>query len=345
MYKPNKVQKDSRQEDTKSVTEQTEVSDVFEVDEEVSETMEDTSDMETFSVSSGSVVREKILGFFGKVRDSIKAYGTGAWVWVAAIVLVIVLAIFAVVKLAAISANKSTRNGETGSETDNTVETTVTAETMSDEDFFSMLGSGDFEETADEEIFTYMTIDRPAVFANESAVGRLKINGTDVDYTVVQATDNAYYLDKDENGSESESGAIYGDYRNDFNQLDRNNVIYGHNMASGAMFGTLSRMLTDSFYEDNDGFIYFDSQYFNNVFEVYSVYEIDLQSFCYIQTGFKDATEFDEFIDKTQELNMVETLKDKVVPEDTYLLTLSTCIEGGTKRLVVHGFLYAREIT
>ena len=220
--------------------------------------------------------------------------------------------------------------------------------TMSDEEFFEYLlhgTNGTEQAPVEQKENIFYEIDRDVVFGNENAIGYINIDGTDVSYTVVQADDNAYYLDKDEYGNSSESGAIFGDYRNNFSQLDRNNVIYGHNMASGKMFGTLTKMLSEDFYtEGTDTYIQFNSKYYNNVFCVYSVYEIDLTTFNYIQTGFADDAEFRQFIETTQQFNTVQALNAVQVPEDTRLLTLSTCVEGGKKRLVVHGYLYAREV-
>lgn len=231
---------------------------------------------------------------------------------------------------------------------DNNETTNVTSVTMSDEEFFDYLlygNNGEEQEPTETTENIFYAMEREEVFSNSAVVGYLNIAGTDVHYNVVQAADNVYYLDKDESGVESKSGAIYGDYRNNFNQLDLNNVIYGHNMASGLMFGTLTRLLAEDFYTvDNQNYLQFNSEYYNNVFRIYSVYEIDLTTFNYIQTGFTDDVEFAEFVSKTQELNSVQALKGIKVPADTRLLTLSTCTEGGTKRLVVHGFLYAREV-
>lgn len=231
---------------------------------------------------------------------------------------------------------------ETESSKSTTESQVVTENTMSDEDFFAMLTTT-VEETEIEKEIEFYSIDREQIFSSEAVVGYINIPGTEVDYKVVQANDNAYYLDKNEDGLADKSGAIYGDYRNSFNTLDRNNVIYGHNMASGARFGTLTRMLSEDFYTE-DAYIYFDTLYYNNIFKVYSVYEIDLTTFCYIQTGFVDDAEFKTFVERTQELNVVDALKNTDVPDNSPIITLSTCVDGGTRRLVVHGVLYAREM-
>lgn len=59
--------------------------------------------------------------------------------------------------------------------------------------------------------------------------------GTEVDDPVVQAKDNAYYLQKDENGNYSERGCYYAHCDNrlsSWSKLDRNTVIFGHSASN-----------------------------------------------------------------------------------------------------------------
>ena len=78
---------------------------------------------------------------------------------------------------------------------------------------------------------------------NKDVVAWLKVNNTNIEYPVVQANNNDYYLyhsfDKTENGA----GWIFLDYRNKIEGRDKNIVIYGHNRKDGSMFGTLNKVL------------------------------------------------------------------------------------------------------
>lgn len=172
--------------------------------------------------------------------------------------------------------------------------------------------------------------------------GEIYIPGTQVKDRVVQWIDNSYYLDKDINGNEDINGELFIDYRNTGNYLDKNNVIYGHNMRSGLKFGTLSYLLKEDRYANDieNWYIYYNTKNLNTRFKVYSVYTIDLKTFNYIQVGF-EGDEFRNFVENTKFYNQVEALKveNDNVNEDSTLLTLSTCINGGTHRLVVHAYL------
>ena len=67
------------------------------------------------------------------------------------------------------------------------------------------------------------------------AVAWLYTPGTEVGDPVVQAKDNAYYLQKDENGNYSEWGCYYAHCDNRLSsrsKLDRNTVIFGHSASN-----------------------------------------------------------------------------------------------------------------
>ena len=65
-------------------------------------------------------------------------------------------------------------------------------------------------------------------------VGWLKIDGTDVNYPVMQRSkDNSYYLSHAFDGTNSNQGALFMDYRSDYVNPTTNTIIYGHNMKNG----------------------------------------------------------------------------------------------------------------
>ncbi len=67
----------------------------------------------------------------------------------------------------------------------------------------------------------------------------ITITDTAIDYPLMQAEDNNYYITHDYEGKEDISGAIFYDaYDEPFNETLT--VIYGHNMKNGTMFNNLN---------------------------------------------------------------------------------------------------------
>jgi len=87
---------------------------------------------------------------------------------------------------------------------------------------------------------------------NPDIVGWITVPYTNIDYPIVQAKDNAYYLRRDLNGGSAKPGTIFMDYRCAKDGFGYS-IIYGHNMKSGAMFGTLGRFEDKAFLDAHPG--------------------------------------------------------------------------------------------
>lgn len=91
---------------------------------------------------------------------------------------------------------------------------------------------------------------------NGAVVGWLTMDGTNIDYPVVQGTDDLEYAAKDIYGNPSITGSIYLAYQNNRTFSDQYNIIYGHHMDNGAMFGDLDKYVDAGFFESNtEGFL------------------------------------------------------------------------------------------
>jgi len=77
---------------------------------------------------------------------------------------------------------------------------------------------------------------------NPDYIGWIRIENTDVDYPVVQGTDNIKYLSTTFTGVRNPSGAIFMDSRNTGGFYGFS-LIHGHNMRDGSMFGGLYHLL------------------------------------------------------------------------------------------------------
>lgn len=175
---------------------------------------------------------------------------------------------------------------------------------------------------------------------NGDTKGWIQVNGTNINYPFVQSKNNKYYLNHSFEKTYTDAGWIFLDYRNNINNLGRNNILYGHSRLDKSMFGSLKNVLTKSWYNNKDNHIIkLSSEKENTLWQVFSVYTIETESY-YITTDFDNDEEFQEFIDTALERSIYKfganvTVKDKI-------LTLSTCRENDRK-LVVQAKLIKKE--
>ena len=86
---------------------------------------------------------------------------------------------------------------------------------------------------------------------NEDVVGWLTIPDTKIDYPFAQANNNDHYLSRNIYGKYAAAGTLFLDYRNEPDFSDFNNIIYGHFMRNGSVFGTLHKLTQKAFFEEH----------------------------------------------------------------------------------------------
>jgi len=86
---------------------------------------------------------------------------------------------------------------------------------------------------------------------NPDTVGWIDIIGTNMQYPVVQGTDNRYYMTRTFQRKRNASGAIFLDCWNTSDFIDFNTVIYGHNMNDGSMFAGLREYRNQRFFDEH----------------------------------------------------------------------------------------------
>lgn len=172
---------------------------------------------------------------------------------------------------------------------------------------------------------------------NKDTVGWLTVNNTRIDYPVVQAKDNDYYLRRDYYQNKNRHGWIFMDYRNNPDELNENTIIYGHNLANQTMFGTLRYALNSYWYKKSaNQIITFNTPNENMKFQIFSIYTIPTTN-DYLDITFPTTDAYQTYIDLVKgrsiyDFNIEVTTGDKI-------LTLSTCANGNDKRLVIHAKL------
>ena len=168
---------------------------------------------------------------------------------------------------------------------------------------------------------------------NNQVVAWVRVKGTQVEYPIVQAKDNNYYLKRNLDKKYNVGGWIFADYKNKLDGTDKNIVIYGHNMKDDSMFGSLKNILNEEWYNNQENYVIdFINENEEQKYQVFSVYKIEKEDY-YINTEFKN-NEFEEFID-TLKNRSIKDFNIDISPEDS-ILTLSTCAENNKYRVVLH---------
>ncbi|AHI56694.1 class B sortase [Listeria ivanovii] len=175
---------------------------------------------------------------------------------------------------------------------------------------------------------------------NKDMAGWLTLDDTEIDYPILQSTDNDYYLHHNYKNEQARAGSIFKDYRNTNEFLDKNTIIYGHNMKDGSMFADLRKYLDKDFLAEHPTFTY-ESALQNYQVEIFAIYETTTD-FYYIETEFPDKLDFEKYLQKVKQQSIYQSNVE--VTEADRIITLSTCdtekdYEKG--RMVIQGKLVA----
>ena len=169
---------------------------------------------------------------------------------------------------------------------------------------------------------------------NDETVAWIKVNNTNVEYPVVRSTNNSFYLNHSFDKSKNSAGWIFADYKNKFDNTDKNIVIYGHNMRDGSMFGSLKNILNSDWYDNEENTnitLYTENE--KSIYKVFSIYKIESEDY-YIKTEFSNDNEFEKFIE-TLKKRSIKNFNIDISKEDS-ILTLSTCANNNKYRVVLH---------
>jgi sortase B len=171
-------------------------------------------------------------------------------------------------------------------------------------------------------------------------VGWLTVDGTQIDYPVMQdTTGGEYYLKHNFEGKEDNRGAIFVSADTTIEPLDKNIVVFGHNISDGTQFGELDQYLDRDFYLAHPT-ITFDTIYETGTYQIVAVVKTHVKTESesgfryYWSHGYEDRAEFQELVDFIDENSIYDT-GESLCYGDTMVM-LSTCeytVDNG--RLVI----------
>lgn len=165
---------------------------------------------------------------------------------------------------------------------------------------------------------------------NEDMAAWLVVDGTAIDYPVMQTMeDENYYLKRDFDGNEDEAGCLILDTDSDlYGSGTVNLIIHGHNMKAGTMFGSLDEYKDENYYSEHKYMelytekekrryevmaVFYSQVYFttDQVFKYYKFFQA------------QDEEEFRYFYDNVKKMSLYDTGVTAKLGDN--FLTLSTC--------------------
>lgn len=173
---------------------------------------------------------------------------------------------------------------------------------------------------------------------NEQVVGWIYDDSSVINYPIVQAADNDYYLHRLFNGESNPSGAIFLDCRNQSDFSDSHCIIYGHHMKDGSMFAALSNYKSQEYYEKHPRMLLLTPNG-NYTIEIFAGYVASVEDDAWV-TGFSSEADYEDWIASGISKSLIRA--DFAPSASDHVLTLSTCsYEFADARFVLLGVLRA----
>ena len=164
---------------------------------------------------------------------------------------------------------------------------------------------------------------------NNDIVAWLEIPNTEINYPVLQTTDNEYYMTHTYKKEYSSDGSIFLDKDYDWDLPSSNLLIYGHNNRNGNMFEDLLKYEDESYYKEHPTIEFTtldeDCEYeIISVFKSRIYYKSEQNVFrYYFFINAENEEEYNYYVEESKKASLYDTGKTAEYGEQ--LLTLSTC--------------------
>ncbi|MCM1335204.1 MAG: class B sortase [Bacteroides sp.] len=191
---------------------------------------------------------------------------------------------------------------------------------------------------------------------NNDLIGWIQVDGTPIDFPVLQSDDNVYYLTRDLNHEETVNGSIFADYKCEFTTRTRpaNTILYGHNMRTGPSFAKLT-----TYYPWYSGTaslqqyltaptVKFDTIWEEGTYKIFAAMYVNTQEEhgevfkYYKQRTITSEKEFYTYIAKIMDRSVFYTDVDLEYGDE--LLTLSTCYYPLGNNIDTRFVVFARRV-
>lgn len=168
---------------------------------------------------------------------------------------------------------------------------------------------------------------------NPDVCAWITMDGTKIDYPVLQGENNLSYINKDVYGKFALAGSIFLDCRNQKDFSDPYNLLYGHHMSESHMFGDLDLYEKESFFRKNTtGTLLLPGK----------VYDLEVLAFIRVTASEEEIFNLDVFRNDsagvarfTQQMAQLKNEELETIGPDDQLLALSTCSSDFTDARVI----------
>lgn len=164
---------------------------------------------------------------------------------------------------------------------------------------------------------------------NTDIVAWIQIEGTNINYPVLQGEDNEYYLNHNYKKQKTEKGSIFLDKSYNWDIESNNLIIYGHNLVNGQMFKDLLKYSKEEFFEQHKT-IRFTTAEADKEYEIISVFKSKVYNkteknvFRYYDfINSKSEKEYNNFVKQAKEASLYDTKNTAEYGDN--LITLITC--------------------
>lgn len=164
---------------------------------------------------------------------------------------------------------------------------------------------------------------------NSDIVGWIEVEGTNINYPVLQGEDNSYYKNHNYKKEENTYGSIFLDKDYDWSIPSSNLLMYGHNLQDGSLFHDILNYKDESYYKEHP-IIRFTTKNDDSEYEIISAfysrvyYKSEQNVFRYYYfIDAKNENEYNEFVENAKKASIYET--GKTAKYGDQLITLSTC--------------------
>ena len=164
---------------------------------------------------------------------------------------------------------------------------------------------------------------------NSDIVAWIEIENTNINYPVLQCSNNDFYMNHNYKKEYSIGGSIFLDKDYDWNLPSSNLLIYGHNLKNGTMFNNLLKYQNKKFFESHPT-IRFTTNKEDTTYEIIATfksklyYKTDTNVFRYYYfINASNESDYNNFVTNAKKASLYDT--GKTAKYGDSLMTLSTC--------------------